>query len=237
MPIRPEAERRLRAGFQRRVDEQARRYAGQLAHARELAGRLGYGEVTGVFAAQAGGRPVLRTFVVGLLPLAALPLLIAAAAAGLPGLVPVLFAFPFVAGAWIGLSFWLLREPPRRVWLYAFTEGFVLDDPPAGAGPVRWSQVTAVGETWTTDYLPGDEDGQPVLIAYRLQLADGRACEVSRTFQNVQDPYGEIGQLFRGLAPGTVGKTMPRFPTIDEIIATYTGKARPGAARLPRPRR
>jgi hypothetical protein len=32
-----------------------------------------------------------------------------------------------------------------------------------------------------------------------------------------------MGQLFRTLAPGTVGKTMPKFPTIDEIIATYAG--------------
>ena len=30
-----------------------------------------------------------------------------------------------------------------------------------------------------------------------------------------------MGQLFSGLAPGTIGKTMPRFSTIDEIIATY----------------
>jgi hypothetical protein len=35
---------------------------------------------------------------------------------------------------------------------------------------------------------------------------------------------GEMGQLFRGLAPGTVGKTMPKLPTVDEIIATYAVK-------------
>ena len=28
-------------------------------------------------------------------------------------------------------------------------------------------------------------------------------------------------ELFSGLAPGTVGKTMPGFCTIDEITATY----------------
>ena len=87
-----------------------------------------------------------------------------------------------------------------------------------------WSQVTEVREVWTDIYRPGDEDPGPALTAYRLQSADGRAYEISRSFRNMQDPYGEMGHLFRGLAPGTVGKTMPGFPAIDEIIATYTGK-------------
>lgn len=37
--MRPEAEQRLRAGFQRRVDKQRERYAPQLAHAGQLAAR------------------------------------------------------------------------------------------------------------------------------------------------------------------------------------------------------
>ena len=47
--MRPEAERRLREGFQRRVDEQASRYAAQLAQARQQAARFECGEVAGVF--------------------------------------------------------------------------------------------------------------------------------------------------------------------------------------------
>jgi hypothetical protein len=39
--IRPEAERRLRAGFQRRVDKQRERYAAELAHAGQLAAWFG----------------------------------------------------------------------------------------------------------------------------------------------------------------------------------------------------
>lgn len=133
--------------------------------------------------------------------------------------------FPFVAGAWIGVSFWRGRQPRRQVWLYAFTGGFMLlDDQLREAAPVPWSQVTAVGQVWANTYRPGDEDPLPALTAYRLRSADGRAHEISRSLRNVHDPYGEMGQLFRGLAPGTVGKTMPRFPTIDEIIATYAGK-------------
>jgi hypothetical protein len=220
--MRPEAERKLREGFQRRVDEQSARYAAQLTHAEQMAARFGCGEVAGVFGAQAGGDVRPRTYVVGLLPLAALPVLIAATAVGVPDMGPLLGAFPFVAGAWIGVSFWRGREPKRQVWFYAFAEGFMLlDNPPADAAPVRWSQVAEVGEVWTEVYRPGEEDGRPALAAYRLRSADGRVHEISRSFRNVQDPYREMGQLLRGLAPGTLGTTMPRFPTIDEIIAAY----------------
>jgi hypothetical protein len=220
--MRPEAERRLRESFQRRVDEQGNRYAAQLAQARQQAARFECGEVAGVFSAQAGGNVLPRTYVVALLPLVAIPVLIAAAATGFPGTLPLLGASPFLAGAWIGVSFWRGREPKRQVWLYAFTGGFMLlDGPPQDARPVPWHQVTEVGQVWADTYHPGDDDSTPVLAAYRLRSADGRTHEISRSFRNVQDPYGEIGQLFRGLAPGTVGKTMPRFPTIDEIIATY----------------
>jgi hypothetical protein len=159
---------------------------------------------------------------VAFLPIAAIPVLIAAAAARIPGMLPLLGAFPFLAGAWIGVSFWRGRTPKRQVWLYAFTEGFILlDDAQPDSAPARWSQVTEVGEVWTNTYRPGDDDPAPVLSAYRLRLANGRVHEIPRSFKNVQDPYREMGQLFRGLAPGTIGKTMPRFSTIDEIIATY----------------
>ena len=104
MPIRPEAEQKLRAGFQRRVDRQAERYAAQLTHAEQLAVRLECGEVAGVFSGQAGGGVRRGTYAVGLLPLAAIPVLIAGAAVGVPGMVPLLGATPFITGAWFGLT-------------------------------------------------------------------------------------------------------------------------------------
>jgi len=191
MRMRPEAERRLREGFQRRVDEQTNRYAAQLAQAGQLAARFDCGELVGVFSAQAGGdvRP--------------------------------------------GKGFWRGREPKRQVWLYAFTGGFMLlDSQRAGAPPVRWSQVTEVTPVWRDMYGPG-EDETPIVQAYRLRTADNRLHEISRDFRNVQDPYREVGKLLRGLAPGTVGKTMPRFPTIDEIIARYTGRPGGRAGAMP----
>ena len=45
----------------------------------------------------------------------------------------------------------------------------------------------------------------------------------------MEDPYHEMGQLFRALAPAIIGTTMPTFPTIDQVIAAYASKPGPGA--------
>jgi hypothetical protein len=75
-------------------------------------------------------------------------------------------------------------------------------------------------------YNVGAEEPRPTLTAYRLRCADGQTHEISRSFQNVRYPYREVGQLLRGM-PASAGKTMPTFPTVDEIIAAYAG--RPGS--------
>jgi hypothetical protein len=228
--IRPEAEQKLRAGFQRRVDRQAGRYAAQLTHAEQLAARLECGEVAGVFAGQAGGDVRRGTYAVGLLPMAAIPVLIAGAAVGVPGMVPLLGATPFITGAWFGLTVWRRREPRRPVWFYAFAEGCaLLDGPRADALYLRWNEVTEVSEVWTNVYDVSAEESRPTLTAYRLRCADGRTCEISRSLHNVRDPYPGVGPLLTGLMPADVGATMPKFPTIDGVIAAFAGKP-PGSA-------
>ena len=230
MPIRPEAEQKLRAGFQRRVDRKAERYAAQLTDAEQLAVRLEAGEVAGVFSGQARGGVRRGTYAVGLLPMAAIPLLIACAAVGVPGLVPLLAASPFIIGAWFGLTLWRRREPNRRVWLYAFAqECALLDGPTADAVLVRWSEVTEISEVWTKVYDPSAEESRPKLTAYQLRCMDGRTCEISRSLRNVRDPYPGVGPLVTGVLPSDVRSTMPSFPTINEVIAAFAGK--PGAGR------
>jgi hypothetical protein len=224
--IRPEAQQRLRAGFQRRVDAQRARYAPQLAHAAQLAARFECGQVAGVFSRQADFKA--RALLPALLPLAAVPFLIVGAAEQVPGALPALGAFPFLFGGWYGVSLW--RGMRQRVWFYAFTEGFMLlADPLGDAVPVRWSQVTEVGPVWTQVHSPAPEEPKTVLGGYRLRTADGRTHEISRSFKNVEDPYQEMGQLFRSLAPATIGTTMPTFPAIDQIIAAYARKPDPGS--------
>jgi hypothetical protein len=227
--MRPEPERKLNAGFQRRVDDQRYRYAAQLAHADQLAAHFELGDVVGVYSAQAGGDVKRRAYVVALLPMAAIPVLIVGAAASVPGVLPVLRLFPFAFGAWFGVSLWRGREPKRTVWCYVFSQGFMLaDDPPAQAWPVRWSQVTEVSDVWTGVYNAASEESRPTLTGYRLRLADGQAVEISRSFWNVLDPYRQVGQLLRSLLPAQAGAVLPKFPTIDEIIAGYAKRPGPG---------
>ena len=219
--MHPQPGQKLNAGFQRRVDEQAASYSPQLEHAGQLAARFGCGQVAGVFTTQVGGNVPRRAYLVGALPLLGIPVLMAATAARVSGVLPLLFLWPFFAGAWFGVSLWRGRTPKRRVWWYAFTEGFMLlDDQQQLAAPVRWSQVTWVSEVWTQVYRVGQEESRPALTAFRLHLADGRAVEISRSFQNVQDPYGPVGQLVKRIMPAA-SQVLPDFPTVDQIIAVY----------------
>lgn len=89
---------------------------------------------------------------------------------------------------------------------------------------MRWSEVTEVGEVWTNTYDVSAEESRPTLTACRLRCADGRTREISRSLQNVRDPYPGVGSLLRGLVPADVGATMPTFPTIDEVIAAFAGR-------------
>ena len=234
MRIRPEAERieLLRAAVQHNADRRRVGSAGQLAHAGQLAAWFGCGEVTGVFSAQAGGGPSRKAYVMGLLPLAAIPLLIAAAAVRvLPGVLPLLVLFPFAVGAWFGLSMWLWREPKRQIWLYAFAAGFMLwDGPQPEALPVRWSQVAEVSDVWADVYNISAEDTRPMLVAYRLRCTDGQSYEISRSLRNVLDPHPEVRQLLQRVAAPNADGHMPGLPTIDEIIATYAGRPGPPTA-------
>jgi hypothetical protein len=93
---------------------------------------------------------------------------------------------------------------------------------------VRWSEVTEVDEVWANVYDASVEESRPTLTAYRLRCADGQTREISRSLQNVRDPYPDVGPLLRGLMPADVGATMPKFPTADEIIAAFAGKPGPG---------
>ena len=229
MPIRPEAEQKLRAGFQRHVDRQAERYVAQLTDAEQLAVRLECGQVVGVFGGQAGGDVERGAYLVGLLPMAAIPIAIAGAAVGVPGMVPLLGATPFITGAWLGLTIWGWREPKRRVWFYAFTEGCaLLDGPQADPVCLLWSEVTEVAEVWTSVYDVSAEESRPRLTAYQLRCADGEPAR-SPSLRNVRDPYAEVGPLLTGLMPAAVGATLPKFPTIDQIIAAFAAKPDPRA--------
>ena len=93
---------------------------------------------------------------------------------------------------------------------------------------MRWDEVVDASPVWTQQHDPVAEEPRTVLGGYRLRTADGRTHDISRDFKNVQDPYREMGQLFRHLAPGTIGTTMPTFPTVDPDHLRVRSLADPG---------
>jgi hypothetical protein len=212
----------MREGFQKHVDEQNRKYATQLSHAQQLCSWYRYGEVVGVYNGPVGGGVAPIGYVASYLPLIGVPIIIIAAAARIPGALLMLAAFPFVWGAWFGFCLWRFRDPKRQVWLYAFTEGFLLQNlMKEAATPVRWNQLTEITQVWTEAYHHDSEVYTPKLTGYELRSSDGQRHVFSREWWNVQDPYREVGQLLKHLSPRSVAEVFPNFPTIDELVARY----------------
>src|SRR5262249_1401826 len=124
MRIRPEARQRLEQGFQRRIDDQKRRFTMQWQNAIEFGQRSGLGQAIGIFRAEM--YPPLRlSFLARVMaPLAAIPLLIMAAAWGMPGSSRLLFFAPFLFGGWIGVNSLLASRKRYYRWLFAYAGGF-----------------------------------------------------------------------------------------------------------------
>jgi hypothetical protein len=179
--IRPEAQEKLREGFQRKAGRQRRLYAGRLAEAGQLAVRFGCGEVAGIFSTRTPDPDSQRR-----------------------------------------------RRARRAAWLYAFSEGFmVLDGPRSDSVPVRWNQVIAIREVWTSKTFADWEPSRPLLTAYELQLAGGQARFISLSYRNMLDPYPAIGREMRAMAPAALAATWPKLPLIREIILTHAGRPDP----------
>jgi hypothetical protein len=227
MPISPESRRRLDAGFQRRVDEQFRRYARQWVAAERLAADLGYGHVIGIFSMQERadefGGSVMRYGISAMLPFfIGFPLLIAAGAARIRGAIMLMGLLPFITGAWfLAVTLWAYRRK-GRAWLYVFSDGFAtFADFAPETKSARWDQVAGVREIWDERFDMNAEETVPVLAAYEVRTRDGREFVISRSLCNMMDPYAPVGRFITALVPASVGEAIPRFPVIDEIIATH----------------
>jgi hypothetical protein len=232
MPISAESRRRLDAGFQRRVDERRRRYARQWAEAERRAADLGYGQVIGIFSMEARadefGGNVLRYVITGMLPfLIGFPLLIAAAMAKIQGTFRPMVALPFVTGAWFfAVTQWAYRKK-GRAWLWVFADGFAtfVDFAPEKTS-ARWDEVVDLRQIWEQGFDMDGDETRPALVAYELRTRDGRQFVIARELRNMLDPYAPVGRFISALVPASVGDVIPRFPTIDDIIAAHAVQGR-----------
>ncbi len=236
MPIRPEAQRRLQHGFQKRIQRQYRKYAPQHRQAVTLAAAFHLGELQGVFASrQQSARETFR----GVLFI----LLILCGIVGVPlvgmalndrpsgGTIARSILFLAVLGGGFVLSSSLWFRPPRYLWLYAFSDGLAVGVLPSiEEHIIRWNHVAEIREVWVDLFSPVSEESVPRCTAYQLRLHDGRAVVIPRTFENMLDPYGSVGRMISALVPTAVAQAMPSFPVIDDIVKQHlTHHVLPGA--------
>ena len=153
--------------------------------------------------------------------LAGIPVLIALAEYDVPGAVHLLGLWPFMGGAWAGMVAVRYRTPRRTVWLYAFTDGFLLLDGDAFPRvPVRWRDVRGVMPEYADDYDFVAEETRQAHVGYRVDVADGSVRVVSRGLKNVADPCSAVGPILRNLIPrAAAGAAPPAFTTVDDLFA------------------
>jgi hypothetical protein len=221
MRIRPEAKQRLEQGFQRRIDEQQRRFAMQWQNAVEYGQRSGLGRAVGIFRAEV--HPPLRLFFIVRLmaPLAAIPLLIMAAVKGVPGMSRLLFVSPFLFGGWIGVNSLLAWRNRYYRWLFAYADGFTeFDESGQPDRPTRWDDFTDVADSWTwTDSEVSSNSW--TFDGLQLTLHGGTSILFNTPYRNMLDPYHPVNRLLATLLPSTVASIIPQFPTITEIFTIH----------------
>ena len=236
MPLRPEAQRRLQQGFQKRVRAEYRKYASQHQQAVTLATTFHLGQLQGIFALKQ--QSTSETVFGSLFILLILCSIVGVSLVGMalnhhPSGVTIARSILALAvlGGGVVLSGWLWLRPPRYLWLYAFTDGVAVGSPPSlDQHIMRWEHVSDIRTVWTDLFSPVSEETALRCTAYELRLQDGRAVVIPRAFLNMLDPYRSVGPLIRALVPPAVAQTFPSFPVIDEIIMQHlTHHVLPGA--------
>jgi hypothetical protein len=221
MRIRPEARQRLESGFQRRIDEQKRRFATQWQDAVEFGQRSGLGQAIGIFRAQM--HPPLRVlFIVRLMaPLVAIPVLIIAAVKGVPGMSRLLVFAPFLFGGWIGVNSLLAWRNRYYRWLFAYAGGFTeFDESSQPDQPTRWGDFTEVADSWTWTESEVSSDCWK-FNGLQLTVHGGTSTLFDTPYKNMLDPYNPVNRILAALLPSAVASIIPQFPTIIEIFTIH----------------
>jgi hypothetical protein len=221
MRIRPEARQRLEHGFQRRIDQQKRRFAMQWRNAIEFGRRSGLGQAVGIFRTEL--HPPLRFLcpVRLMAPLVAIPVLIMAAVKGVPGMSRLLFFAPFLFGGWIGVNSLLAWRNRYYRWLFAYAGGFTeFDESDQPDRPTRWDDFTDVADSWTWTESEVSSNSW-TFDGLQLTVRGGTSILFNTPYKNMLDPYHPVNRMLAALLPSTVASIIPQFPTIIEIFTTH----------------
>ena len=113
------------------------------------------------------------------------------------------------------------RHHPLHEWAYAGHEGLILEhaNPPL-AQVIRWGDVTSVYRLWSERYHPGISEDETYRLpaGHRLVCRNGREAVLPVEYANVLDPYHNVGRFVAATTPAEAGATVPRFPTLGEVV-------------------
>jgi hypothetical protein len=125
------------------------------------------------------------------------------------------------------------RGKALHEWAYAGDEGLILEHAnPALAEVLRWDELGSVYRLWSEHYHPGvSEDEMYRLPAgHRLVCRGGREVVLPVEYANVLDPYRNVGRFVAAAMPAEAAATVPRFPTLGEVVEeSLNRKLLPGA--------
>jgi hypothetical protein len=154
-------------------------------------------------------------------PLVAIPVLIMAAAKGVPGTSRLLFFAPFLFGGWIGVNSLLAWRNRYDRWLFAYTGGFTeFDEGGQPDRPTRWEDFTDVADSWTWTESEVSSSSW-TFDGLQLTVHGGTSILFNTPYRNMLDPYHPVNRLLAALLPSTVASIIPQFPTIIEIFTIH----------------
>jgi hypothetical protein len=214
----PEARRRLDDGFRRRIDERSGQFAARWQDAVGLGEHFRLGQAVGIYRTEVNPPVGVRVVLRMLAPIPAVLVVVLVAATVLPGvLAPLIMLVPFAVGGWVFVWFMTIRRNRFDRWLYGYTGGFAELDPGVAPRVVRWDDITDVVDEWVS--ASSESMSLWDYAGYRLTTASGDIVSITSRYQNMLDPYAPIGRTIAGMLPAQAGAAIPRFPTIDELIA------------------
>jgi hypothetical protein len=214
----PEARRRLDDGLRRRIDERSGQFAARWQDAVGLGAQFGLAQAVGIYRTEVNPPVGVRVVLRMLAPIPAVLVVVLVAATVPPGvLAPLIMLVPFAVGGWAFLWFMTIRRNRFDRWLYVYTGGFAELDPGVPPRVVRWEDITDVVDQWVS--ASSESMSLWDYAGYRLTTASGDIVSITSRYQNMLDPYAPIGRTIAGMLPAQAGAAIPRFPTIDELIA------------------
>lgn len=110
------------------------------------------------------------------------------------------------------------RQRGTHEWAYVGQRGMILEHSgPHAPQIIPWNHVVRLERVFE-QRSNTDAPEDPVLKAHTLHLHSGAETTLSADYVNVLDPYPKTGRFVAAIMPAEAARTVPRFPTLGEML-------------------